>query len=164
MNFFFLKRVFLILIIFLIYSVAQCSSKKVYSISGDKFFNWMLTKGYSLVSKPLTNDASCMIENNILTVKIKENSSRQRKPVCQFSLFNGTILAKHWRVHTLEVISNGLGQWRYIKSPKGKSTLTTVIHANYNGKKQTGSHKIKIKKIILAGPASSSSWKQAILP
>ena len=105
-----------------------------------------------------------MIEKNILTVEVKANSSLQKNPSCQFNLFSGNVLAKYWRVHTLEVISNGLGQWRYIKSPKGKSTLTTIIRANYNEKKLAGSHKIKIKKIILAGPASSSSWKQAFSP
>lgn len=140
-------------------------SSRVYTIDGSKLIRWAQANGHLMKSKQLTRISECYNKENILKVKRKKSSAVHKavKPTCLFTLFKPGKLAPGWKVKIIMVLSNGFGEWHYVLKPHNKTSLQTIIRATYGRSDSLASHDIKIDKIILTGPATSKSWKQAFL-
>ncbi len=147
----------------LVVSVSHAESKKVYTVKAEQLIGWAQDKGHLTNIKKLDNSSSCKVSKNIM--KVNYNTAVDQKiesdAACVFTFFNPGKLAKGWKVQAMTVISNGNGLWHYMHKPQGKNSLFTVIQAS----KTSGAAfdlELKLKDIVLVGPAGSKSWKQAL--
>lgn len=163
-----INTAFIIVFLFIYLSMISftvSASNKVHTIAGKQFIKWVKSKGSQIESKRINRYSVCSIKNNILKVKRNSNLDPLNKfqPACEFTLFKSTTLSNGWKVQAIKAVSNGLGKWKYKLNPKGTASLKMVITSQYIQAGSKTSHDIKITKIILIGPSSSKSWKEALL-
>lgn len=152
-----------IMVLMAYFHSAQAAPNKVYNVKAEEFIVWAKQNGYRSRSQAIDDDAICELSENRIIVKRKESKTPVLSPEarCQFTLFSPGTLTIGWKVQAMSIISNGRGNWRFIKKPAGTENIETIIAATKTG---NGNFylELKLKNIVLIGPVDSNSWHAAL--